>query len=168
MSFKKINYFNVMKLNISPTVNLNKTKFFLSILFLVTSMFISTSVYKINYAYAATSLDQTIQQFQNNLQSNINKQIQSNINNNSNNSNCINNNNIAIQSQTNNNGQTTSTTYCSTLNSFNPSPSSIDLKGIIVGSEYNINTDIITNSLFGNWSLITNDKGIDDFKSSFT
>ena len=118
-----------------------------------------------------TSLDQTIQQFQNNLQSSINNQIQSTLNksiNSINNGNCVNGNNIVSQSQTNNNGQISTTqTTCGTSNSFNPSSNSANIKGIIASSEYDMNTGVIVNSVFGNWSLTTNQNGINDFKSSF-
>jgi len=137
----------------------------------VSSLSISTSIYNFESANAATSLDQTIQQFQNNLQSSINNQIQSTLNksiNSINNGNCVNGNNIVSQSQTNNNGQISTTqTTCGTSNSFNPSSSSANIKGIIASSEYDMNTGVIINSIFGNWSLTTNQNGINDFKSSF-
>ena len=105
------------------------------------------------------------------MQSSINNQIQSTLNNSINsinNGNCVNGNNIVSQSQTNNNGQISTTqTTCGTSNSFNPSSSSANIKGIIASSEYDMNTGIIVNSVFGNWSLTTNQNGINDFKSSF-
>jgi hypothetical protein len=171
MIFKKISFFNTINFNMPLIINLNKTKIFLLILFLASSLSISTSIYNFESANAAPSLGQTIQQFQNNLQSNINNQIQSTLNksfNSTNNGNCSNGNNIVSQSQTNNNGQISTTqTSCGTSNSFNPSSSSVNLKGIIASSEYNTNTGVIVNSLFGNWSLTTNENGINDFKSSF-
>lgn len=139
---------------------------------LVTLLYIQNS----NHVNAQPSIDNSIQQFNKNLNSNINKQIQSNINsglqpnnNNKNINNCDTGNNIAIQSQTNNNGKSTGTTKtsCNTSNSFSPSFNNINLKGVIISSEYNKNRSIIVNSLFGNWSLITNENGIQDFKSSF-
>jgi hypothetical protein len=176
MIIKKISFSNIIKFNTpSIIINLNKTKIFLLILFLASSLPISTSIYNFDSANAQTSLGQAIQQFQNNLQSNINKQVQTNLNNsinsinNNNNCNNGNGNNIVSQSQTNNNGQTTSSsqTSCGTSNSINPSSSSANLKGIIASSEYNLNTGVIVNSLFGNWSLTTNINGVNDFKSSF-
>ena len=170
MIFKKT-VFNIINFNIPLIINLNKTKIFLLILFLASSLSISTSIYNFESANAATSLDQTIQQFQNNLQSNINNQIQSTLNNSINsinNGNCVNGNNIVSQSQTNNNGQISTTqTTCGTSNSFNPSSSSANIKGVIASSEYDMNTGVIVNSVFGNWSLTTNQNGINDFKSSF-
>jgi hypothetical protein len=171
MIFKKISFFNIINFNIPLIINLNKTKIFLLILFLASSLSISTSIYNFESANAATSLDQTIQQFQNNLQSNINNQVQSTLNNSLNSinkGNCVNGNNIVSQSNTNNNGQMSTTqTTCGTSNSFNPSSSSANIKGIIASSEFDLNTGIIVNSIFGNWSLTTNQNGINDFKSSF-
>jgi hypothetical protein len=171
MIFKKISFFNTINFNMPLIINLNKTKIFLLILFLTSSLSISTSIYNFESANAAPSLDQTIQQFQNNLQSNINNQIQSTLNNSINsinNGNCVNGNNIVSQSQTNNNGQISTTqTSCGTSNSINPSSSSSNIKGVIASSEYDMNTGVIVNSLFGNWSLTTNENGINDFKSSF-
>ena len=171
MIFKKISFFNIINFNIPLIINLNKTKIFLLILFLASSLSISTSIYNFESANAATSLDQTIQQFQNNLQSNINNQIQSTLNNSLNSinkGNCVNGNNIVSQSNTNNNGQMSTTqTTCGTSNSFNPSSSSANIKGIIASSEFDLNTGVIVNSIFGNWSLTTNQNGINDFKSSF-
>jgi hypothetical protein len=171
MIFKKISFFNIINFNIPLIINLNKTKIFLLILFLASSLSISTSIYNFESANAATSLHQTIQQFQNNLQSNINNQVQSTLNNSLNSinkGNCVNGNNIVSQSNTNNNGQMSTTqTTCGTSNSFNPSSSSANIKGIIASSEFDLNTGIIVNSIFGNWSLTTNQNGINDFKSSF-
>jgi hypothetical protein len=171
MIFKKISFFNIINFDIPLIINLNKTKIFLLILFLASSLSISSSIYNFESANAATSLGQTIQQFQNNLQSNINNQIQSTLNNNLNsinNGNCVNGNNIVSQSNTNNNGQMSTTqTTCGTSNSFNPSSSSANIKGIIASSEFDLNTGVIVNSIFGNWSLTTNQNGINDFKSSF-
>ena len=175
MIFKKISFINIINFDIPLIINLNKTKIFLLILFLASSLSISSSIYNFESANAATSLGQTIQQFQNNLQSNINNQIQSTLNNNLNNNlnsinkgSCVNGNNIVSQSNTNNNGQMSTTqTTCGTSNSFNPSSSSANIKGIIASSEFDLNTGIIVNSIFGNWSLTTNQNGINDFKSSF-
>ena len=59
--------------------NIDTTKIFVSGLLLISSLFIFGSIQNIDQANAQPSLGQTIQQFQNNLQSNINKQIQSGI-----------------------------------------------------------------------------------------
>ena len=84
MTLEKIYFSNIIKTNISSIINLNKTKIFL--LILMPSLFVSISIQYSNYANATTpSLGQSIQQFNNNLQSNINKDMQSNINNNNNN-----------------------------------------------------------------------------------
>ncbi|MER5175883.1 MAG: hypothetical protein ABJB76_04920 [Candidatus Nitrosocosmicus sp.] len=171
MTLEKIYFSNIIKPIISSIINLNKTKIFLLILILVPSLFVSISIQYSNYANATTpSLGQTIQQFQNNLQSNINKDIQSNINNNNNNNgNCDNGNNISIQSQTNNKGKTTSTskTSCDGSTSFRSS-NNVNLNGIIASPEYNIHTGFIVNILFGHWSLTTKGNGFNDFKASFT
>jgi hypothetical protein len=121
-------------------------------------------------ADATPSLDQTIQQFQQNLQSSITKQIQS-IDNITNSNNC--NNSISVQTQTNNNGQTTSTTKNTCNNNSFFSASSIipftnkNLSGAIVSTEYDLQTGTIINSLFGNWSLKTNNDSQVDFKTTF-
>ncbi|MBA3750483.1 MAG: hypothetical protein H0X03_06260 [Nitrosopumilus sp.] len=131
------------------------------------SFFVLTSIQNSNHADASTSLGDSIQQFQNNLQSDINKEIQSSSNNNNNN--CDSNNNISVQSQTNNNGQSTSTSKstCGDSTQFSSSSSSGNgtLYGAIVSSEYDIQEGIIINSIFGNWSLSSNGSG---FYASFT
>jgi len=128
----------------------------------------------VDQANAQPSLGQTIQQFQNNLQSSINKQIQSNLNQGLQSSNNINNcngsNNFAIQSQTSTNGKTSSTTQssCNGSVSFSSSSNNLNLKGIIASSEYDKQTGAIINTLYGNWSLTTPNNGITDFKALFT
>jgi hypothetical protein len=119
----------------------------------------------------ASSLDQSIQQFQKNLQSTIES---SNNNNNNKYNNCSN--NISIQSQTNENGKTTSTTKntcddgtttTTSTNNINSGSGKANLNGTITGSEYNQDTGVIINTMFGNWSLTNKDNGSKDFKASF-
>ena len=123
------------------------------------------------------SVDKSIQQFNNNLQSTINKQVESNLNtdlqssNDNNNNNCDTSNNFSIQSQTNNNGKTTgpSNTSCgNSSTSSSPYLNNVNLKGVIGSSEYDKQTGAIVSSLFGKWSLVTNEKGSSNFKASFT
>jgi hypothetical protein len=132
---------------------------------------ISINIQNFNHANASTNLGESIKQFQENLQSNINKQIQSSTNNNNNDNNCDSNNSISIQSQTNNNGKNKiiSKNLCGNLSSITSDSffSNSNLKGVILSTEYNTTTGIIVNSLFGNWSLTTKDDGSFDFKSLF-
>jgi hypothetical protein len=136
-------------------------------------LFIFGSIQNIDQANAQPSLGQTIQQFQNNLQSNINKEIQSNLNqglkSSTNNNNCNGSNNV-VQSQTSTNGKTTSSTQssCNGSVSFSSSSNNVNLKGIIASSEYDKQTGAIINTLYGNWSLTTPNNGITDFKALFT
>jgi len=167
MIIEKTYFLNIIKSNISFKTNLTRSKIFFLVLILLPSLFFLSSIQNSNYAKASTSLGDSIQQFQNNLQSDINKEIQSS--NNNNNNNCDSNNNISVQSQTNNNGQTTSTSKSSCSNSAQFSSTSTsgngNMKGAIVSAEYNLQTGSIINSIFGNWSLTTNGNG---FNASFT
>src|SRR6476469_5800931 len=153
--------------------NINTTKIFVSGLLLISSLFIFGSIQNIDQANAQPSLGQTIQQFQNNLQSNINKEIQSNLNqglkSSTNNNNCTGSNNV-VQSQTSTNGKTTSSTQssCNGSVSFSSSSNNLNLKGIIASSEYDKQTGAIINTLYGNWSLTTPNNGNTDFKALFT
>jgi len=153
--------------------NIDTTKIFVSGLLLISSLFIFGSIQNIDQANAQPSLGQTIQQFQNNLQSNINKEIQSNLNqglkSSTNNNNCNGSNNV-VQSQTSTNGKTTSSTQssCNGSVSFSSSSNNLNLKGIIASSEYDKQTGAIINTLYGNWSLTTPNNGITDFKALFT
>ena len=52
MIFKKISFFNIINFNIPLIINLNKTKIFLLILFLASSLSISTSIYNFESANA--------------------------------------------------------------------------------------------------------------------
>jgi hypothetical protein len=159
----------ILKTYLLDIITPNKTNSFLLILILLPSFFVSLDFQTFSHANAS-GLGESIEQFQNNLQSNIDKQVQSSTNNNNNN--CDSNNNISIQSQTNNNGQTTSTsrTSCgvSTSTTSALSVNNANLTGAIVSAEYNTTTGIIVNSLFGNWSFTARDGGSNDFNSSFT
>jgi hypothetical protein len=177
MSLKKIYTSFIANNNILAISNLATSKIFFSGLFLILSLFVFGSIQNIDQANAQPSLGQTIQQFQNNLQSNINKQLQSNLNqglqsssSNNNNINCNGSNNFSIQSQTSTNGKTTSTTQsnCNGSVSFNSNSNNLNLKGIIASSEYDKQTGVIINTLYGNWSLTTPNNGITDFKALFT
>jgi hypothetical protein len=171
---KRYSSFNT-KNNFLAISNLVKTKIFVSSLLLISSLFIFGSILNIYQANAQPSLGQTIQQFQNNLQSNINKQVQSGINqglqsSNNNNNNCNGSNNFSVQSQTSTNGKTTSSTQtsCNGSVSFSSNTNNLNLKGIIASSEYDKQTGAIINTLYGNWSLTTSNNGITDFKALFT
>ncbi|MGN6347627.1 MAG: hypothetical protein ACTHJ7_01235 [Candidatus Nitrosocosmicus sp.] len=165
----KANY-NILSISISKS---NNNLISILGLFLISSFIFFGPIQNLNQANAQNSLGQAIQQFNNNLQSNINKQIQSNLNqgiqSNSNNNNC-NGNNLSIQSQTSTNGQTTSTSKssCNGQTSFSSSSNNANLKGIISSSEYDIQSGAIINTLYGNWSLTTNTNGFTDFKALFT
>lgn len=187
MNFKKSSNFNIQKYSITTISNLNSIKT-LVLFFTLTLLFLPSfnlpSLQNYNYAHASISLGQSIQQFQNNLQASINEELQSaldsNTSNNDSDSGCEegSNNNISIQSQTNdNNGKRSSTilNLCGINSNFFSSFSSpstttsghVNLKGKIVSSEYNVKAGVIINSIFGNWSLATTDKGEIRFNSSF-
>jgi hypothetical protein len=125
--------------------------------------------FNFNTVNAQLNLDDFMKQTQDNIQSTIESS-----NNNNNNNNCDN--NISIQSQTNENGKTTSTTKntcddgtttTTSTNNVNSGSPKADLNGTIAGSEYNQDSGVIINSLFGNWSLTTKDNGSKDFNASF-
>jgi len=160
----------------STMLGKNNTKKLAPIILFISSVFFFGFLQQTNTADATTtttttSLDQAIQQFQNNLQSSIAKQIQS-VDNITNGTNCSN--SISIQTQTNDNGQTSSTTKNTCNNNSIFSASSVNpltarnLSGAIVSSEYDLQTGKIINSLFGNWSLKNNNDGQIDFKTTFT
>ena len=140
------------------------------ILLFISSVFFIGFLHSTSTADATPTLDQSIQQFQKNLQSSITKEIQS-IANNTNNINCSN--SISIQTQANNNGQTSSTTKNTCNNNSIFSASSIipftmkNVSGAILSSEYDLQTGKIINSLFGNWSLKSNNDSQIDFKTTF-
>ena len=154
----------------SSTLNLEKTKNLVPILFFISSAFFFGFLHSTSTADATPTLDQSIQQFQKNLQSSITKEIQSIVNN-TNNINCSN--SISTQTQTNNNGQTSSITKNDCNNKSIISSSSLNpfinknLSGAIVSTEYDLQTGKIINSIFGNWSLKTNSDNQIDFKTTF-
>ena len=155
----------------STTLVQDKTKNLVPILLFISSVFFFSFLQTTSTADATPSLDQSIQQFQKNLQSSITKEIQS-IDNNTNDINCSN--SISIQTQTNNNGQTSSTTKntCNNKSIFSASSNSPfinkNLSGAIVSTEYDLQTGKIISSILGNWSLKTNNDSQIDFKSTFT
>lgn len=165
----KANY-NILTISISKS---NNNLISILGIFLISSFIFFGPIQNFSQANAQNSLGQAIQQFNNNLQSSINKQIQSNLNqgiqSNSNNNNC-NGNNLSIQSQTSTNGQTTSTSKssCNGQTSFSSSSNNANIKGIISSSEYDMQSGAIINTLYGNWSLTTNTNGFTDFKALFT
>jgi len=131
-------------------------------------MISTTLAFNIGPVNAQLNFDDFMKQTQDNIQSTIESS------NNNNNNNC--NNNISIQSQTNENGKTTSTTKntcddgtttTTSTNNINSGSDKANLNGTITGSEYNQDTGVIINTMFGNWSLITKDNGSKDFNASF-
>lgn len=172
MITKRINSSSQFKYSILSVPIPSKNLTTLLGLFLISSLIFFSSIQNFNQANAQNSLGQAIQQFNNNLQSNINKQIQSNLNQgiqSSSNNNC-NGNNISFQSQTNTNGKTTSTSKssCNGQVSFSSTLNNGNLNGIISSSEYDQQAEAIINTLYGNWSLSTDKNGFTDFKSVFT
>jgi hypothetical protein len=149
-------------------IHANKSMF---IFLLLPILMISASIFfNSGTANAQLNLDDFMKQTQDNIQSTIESS-----DNNNNNNNC--NNNISIQSQTNENGKTTSTTKntcddgtttTTSTNNINSGSSQADLNGTIGGSEYNQDTGVIVNTMFGNWSLLTKENGSKDFNASFT
>ena len=89
-----------------------------------------------------------------------------------NNINCSN--SISTQTQTNNDGQTSSTTKKDCNNKSIFSSSSVNpfinknLSGVIISTEYDLQTGKIISSIFGNWSIKTNSDNQIDFKTTFT
>src|SRR6185503_17380173 len=129
--------------------NIDTTKIFVSGLLLISSLFIFGSIQNIDQANAQPSLGQTIQQFQNNLQSNINKEIQSNLNqglkSSTNNNNCNGSNNV-VQAQTSTNGKTTSSTQssCNGSVSFSSSSNNMNLSSSTTSINSNAQQDLTT------------------------
>jgi len=157
---------------ISTTPDKNKTKTLVPTILFIFSVFFFGFLQQTNTADATTtSLDQAIEQFQKNIQSSIAKEIQS-YGNVTNGNSCSN--SISIQTQTNDNGQTSSTTKntCNNNSIFSITSNSPlvnkNLSGAIVSTEYDLQTGKIINSLFGNWSLKTNNDSQIDFKTTFT
>jgi hypothetical protein len=167
MSSKKIYSFNILQNHSNFDIHVNKSKF---IFLILPILMVSTSLaFNVGTVNAQLNLDDFMQQTQDDIQSTIESS------NNDNNNNC--NNNISIQSQTNENGKTTSTTKntcddetttTTSTNSINSGSGQANLNGKIVGSEYNQDTGVIINTMFGNWSLINKDNGSKDFNASFT
>ena len=115
---------------ISSPVNRNITKVFILALSLLSFSFVLGSIQSFSKVNAQGSLGETVQQFNNNLRSGIDKQLQSNLgqgtqqpSSNDNSINCNGNNNFVTQSQTTNNGQTTTIkSDCNGSTSAIPSP----------------------------------------------
>ena len=166
MSSEKIYSFNMLQNHSNFVIHVSKCKFiFLILPILMVSASLAFNIAPVN---AQLNLDDFMKQTQDNIQSTIESS------NNNNNNNC--NNNISIQSQTNDNGKTTSTTKntcddgtttTTSTNNIKSGSGKANLNGTIAGSEYNQDTGVIINTMFGNWSLITNDKGSKDFNASF-
>ena len=167
MSSEKIYHFSILQNHSNFDIKVNKSSF---IVLLLPILMVSASfAFNINTVNAQLNLDDFMKQTQDNIQSTIESS-----NNDNNNNNCDN--NISIQSQTNENGKTTSTTKntcddgtttTTSTNNVNSGSPKADLNGTIVGSEYNQDSGVIINSLFGNWSLSTNDNGSKNFNASF-
>jgi hypothetical protein len=167
MSSEKIYHFSILQNHSNFDIKVNKSS--LIVLLLPILMVSAPFAFNINTVNAQLNLDDFMKQTQDNIQSTIESS-----NNDNNNNNCDN--NISIQSQTNENGKTTSTTKntcddgtttTTSTNNVNSGSPKADLNGTIVGSEYNQNSGVIINSLFGNWSLTTNDNGSKNFNASF-
>jgi hypothetical protein len=164
---KKIYHFSILQNHSNFDIKVNKSSFI--VLLLPILMVSAPLAFSINTVNAQLNLDDFMKQTQDNIQSTIESS-----NNDNNNNNC--NNNISIQSQTNENGKTTSTTKntcddgtttTTSTNNVNSGSPKADLNGTIVGSEYNQDSGVIINSLFGNWSLSTSDNGSKNFNASF-
>lgn len=166
----RINYY-LNKLRNLETVGALNNKGSLFIVMFFSVILVSTSL-SLNFgsASAQLNLDDFMKQTQDNIQSTIEK---SNNDNNNNNNNC--NNNVSIQSQTNDNGKTTSTTRNTCDDKTTTSTSSTNgqssglpakLNGTISSSEIDQNNGTIINSLYGNWSLNSRDNGSKDFNAS--
>jgi hypothetical protein len=167
MSSEKIYHFSILQNHSNFDVKVNKSSFI--VLLLPILMVSAPLAFNINTVNAQLNLDDFMKQTQDNIQSTIESS-----NNDNNNNNC--NNNISIQSQTNENGKTTSTTKntcddgtttTTSTNNVNSGSPKADLNGTIVGSEYNQDSGVIINSLFGNWSLTTSDNGSKNFNARF-
>ncbi|HEU5119529.1 MAG TPA: hypothetical protein VFT71_00960 [Candidatus Nitrosocosmicus sp.] len=144
-------------------VNNYSVKKSMSVVVILSALLISTSI-SFGFADAQLNLDDFMKQTQENIESTIENSENSN-------NNCDN--NISIQTQTNENGKTTSTTRntCDGETSTNTvgagGPENGNMNGNIVSSEYNLETGIIVNSIYGNWSLTTQENGSKNFSASF-
>jgi hypothetical protein len=112
MRSKNYSYFFPHKNIILLTSNLNTTKIFILALSLFSFSFILDSIQSFNNANAVDSLTKSIQQFNNKIQSDVDKQIQSNLNQgiqqpstNDNINDCSDNDNFVNQFHTSDNGQ---------------------------------------------------------------
>ena len=161
MTSKK-NYFIYPFQNYGIVINYSVKKS-MSVVVILSALLISTSI-SFGSADAQLNLDDFMKQTQENIQSTIENSENSN-------NNCEN--NISIQTQTNENGKTTSTTRntCDGETSTNTvgagGPENGNMDGNIVSSEYNLETGVIVNSIYGNWSLTTQENGSKNFSASF-
>ncbi|HYF98518.1 MAG TPA: hypothetical protein VD815_00345 [Candidatus Saccharimonadales bacterium] len=139
----------------------------------VLSILLVSTSFSFGAVNAQLDFDDFMKQTQENIQSTIENSENSN---NNNNNNCDN--NISIQSQTNENGKTTSTTRStcdgetSTTSSTNNDglggTSDGNLNGTIVSSEFDQQSGDIVSSIYGIWSLTTRDDGSKSFNANFT
>jgi hypothetical protein len=157
MTIKRTNFIDISTNNILFNKFANKKT--LLVIFLLPILFIA--VYNPNFFHYANAL---------NSSNSVIDQSQSNSQSNSNTNDC--NNNLSIQSQTNINGKTTTTSKnsCGDNTSFSSTTTSSgnpNLRGLIVSAEYAPNSAVIINSIYGNWSLLTKGDNTKDFKSLF-
>jgi hypothetical protein len=144
-------------------VNNYSVKKSMSVVVILSALLISTCI-SFGSANAQLNFDDFMKQTQENIQSTIENSENSN-------NNCEN--NISIQTQTNENGKTTSTTRntCDGETSTNTvatgGPGNGNLDGNIVSSEYNLERGVIVNSIYGNWSLTAQENGSKNFSASF-
>lgn len=168
---RRITYYlsnNNRTLEILNNSNNIKPLFLVTLLYVfLISIYVSTNM---GLANAQLNFDDFMKQTQENIQSTI-----ENSNNNDNNNNDCNN-NISIQSQTNDNGKTTSTTRSTcddktttstTTNNGQSNGIGGNLNGTLSSSEIDPANGTVMNSLYGNWSLETQDDGSKYFNASF-
>lgn len=142
---------------------------FVGILFLSVMFFFNHL--SVHPGFAFPTLDQSIQQFQKSLESSINKEIQSIHDVTDNITNC--NNNVSMQTQNNNNKNSSiySDKSCSDIFGFplisKNIPIKTNLSGTITSAEYDIPSGKILSSLFGTWSLKPESGSGIDFKANF-
>ena len=133
MRSKNYSYFSPHKSIILPTSNLNTTKIFILALSLFSFSSILDSIQSFNKANAVDSLTKSIQQFNNKIQSDVDKQIQSNLNQgtqqpsaNNNINDCSDKDNFVNQFHTSDNGQPTTSINNPSCNGPTSVPSSLD------------------------------------------
>ena len=140
MSSEKVYRYNILQNHSNIDIKVNKSSFI--VLLLPILMVSAPLAFNIDTVNAQLNLDDFMKQTQDDIQSTIES--------NNNNNNC--NNNISIQSQTNENGKTTSTTKntcddgtttTTSTNNVNSGSPKADLNGTIVGSEYNQDSGVI-------------------------